>query len=191
MKKKIIYIAAIIICLSIITGGTYAYFTGEATARNVITSGSVEVSVVEQQLTDGALQPYPEQPIPVMPGTEVSKIVSARSEAQKAWVRMAFAVSIYDAAGEKVDISEEELESMILIAPEEAAWTERDGWWYCAEPVGHGELTPPLFESVAFSGPEMGNEFQNCTVIIDVTAQAVQQANNGQTVLDAVGWPEI
>jgi predicted ribosomally synthesized peptide with SipW-like signal peptide len=191
MKKKIIYIAAIISCLSIITGGTFAYFTGEATARNVITAGSVEVSVVEQQLTDGTLQPYPEQPIPVMPGTVVSKIVSAQSEAQKAWVRMACTISIYDAAGEKMEISEAELNSMILITPDETSWTLRDGWWYCTEPVGHGEITPPLFESVAFSGPGIGNEYQNCTVIIDVTAQAVQQAHNGQTVLDAVGWPEI
>ena len=36
----------------------------------------------------------------------------------------------------------------------------------------------------------MGNEYQRCKVIVDVTAQAVQHVNNGGTVLDAAGWPE-
>ena len=63
MKKKILYIAAIIICLSVITGGTYAYYTADGTARNVITTGGVNVKVVEQRLVDGTLHPYPNEPI--------------------------------------------------------------------------------------------------------------------------------
>ena len=35
----------------------------------------------------------------------------------------------------------------------------------------------------------MGNEYQNSTAAIDVKADAVQTANNGETALDAVGWP--
>jgi len=35
----------------------------------------------------------------------------------------------------------------------------------------------------------MGNEYQNCTVSVDVSAQAVQVANNGADVLEAKGWP--
>ena len=59
MKKKVLYIAIVVICLALITGGTYAYFTTSDTARNVITSGGIEVKVVEQQLVNGTLQPYP------------------------------------------------------------------------------------------------------------------------------------
>ena len=36
----------------------------------------------------------------------------------------------------------------------------------------------------------MGNEYQNATATVDVLAQAVQTANNGESVMEAQGWPE-
>lgn len=190
MKKKILYIAAIIICLSIITGGTLAYYTTSDTARNVITSGGVEVKVVEQQLVDGALQPYPNQPIPVMPATTVSKIVSVQSMEQAAWVRMNYTLTVYDANGKEMNVPADELAKVIVINPDTTNWTFKDGWWYYNTAVASGEMTTPLFEEVVFSGPNMDNKYQLCTVVIDVTAQAVQKANNGDTVMEALGWPE-
>lgn len=189
MKKKILLLAAIVVCLSLITGGTLAYYTGSDTARNVITSAGVEVKVVEQQLVEGVLQPYPSEPIPVMPATTVSKIVSAQSAQEAAWIRMNYTLTVYDRDDEEMDIPAKELEKVIGIAPDTANWTEKDGWWYCSSPAGAGEMTKPLFEEVAFSGPDMDNKYQGCTVVIDVTAQAVQKANNGATVMEAVGWP--
>ena len=189
MKKKILYIAAIVICLSLSTGGTYAYFTTSDTARNVITSGGIEVKVVEQQLVNGTLQPYPSQPIPVMPATTVSKIVSVQSTEQAAWVRMNYPLTVYDADGKKMEIPADELAKVIVIASDTANWTLKDGWWYYNTAVKGGETTKPLFEEVEFSGPHMDNKYQLCTVVIDVTAQAVQQANNGATVWEALGWP--
>lgn len=190
MKKKILYIAAIIICLSLITGGTYAYYTTSDTARNVITSGGVEVAVVEQQLVNGTLQPYPSQPIPVMPATKVSKIVSVQSTKQAAWVRMNYTLTVFDADGNKMDIPADELAQVIVIVPKTTDWTQKDGWWYYNTAIASGETTKPLFEEVVFSGPNMDNKYQLCTVVIDVTAQAVQKANNKETVLEALGWPE-
>jgi len=189
MKKKILYIAAIVICLSLITGGTYAYFTTADTARNVITSGGIEVKVVEQQLVNGTLQPYPSQPIPVMPATTVSKIVSVQSSEQAAWLRMNFTLTVYDAEGKEMEIPADELEKVIVIEVDATNWTLKDGWWYYNTAVKGGETTKPLFEEVEFSGPHMDNKYQLCTVVIDVTAQAVQQANNGATVWKALGWP--
>ena len=190
MKKKLFYIAVIVICLSLITGGTYAYFTTSDTARNVITSGGVEITVVEQQLVNGTLQPYPSQPIPVMPTTKVSKIVSVQSTKQAAWVRMNYTLTVYDVDGKKMDIPADDLAKVIVIETDATNWTLKDGWWYYNTAVGSGDMTKPLFEEVEFSGPNMDNKYQNCTVLIDVTAQAVQKANNKETVLEALGWPE-
>lgn len=190
MKKKILYIAAILICLSIITSGTLAYFTTEDTARNVITAGGVEVKVVEQQLVDGSLQPYPSQPIRIMPGSIVSKVVSAQSVEQAAWVRMNYTVTVYDAEGQQMQIPAAQLEKVIVITPDDTNWMLRDGWWYYSTAIKAGETTKPLFETVSFSATNMGNEYQGCTVEIDITTQAVQQANNGATVTEAAGWPE-
>ena len=189
MKKKVLYIAIVVICLALITGGTYAYFTTSDTARNVITSGGIEVKVVEQQLVNGTLQPYPNQPIQVMPATTVSKIVSVQSTEQAAWVRMNFTLTVYDAEGKEMEIPADELAEGIVIDPDATNWTQKDGWWYYNTAVKGGETTKPLFEEVEFSGPHMDNKYQLCTVVIDVTAQAVQQANNGATVWEALGWP--
>lgn len=190
MKKKVLYIAAILVCLSIISTGTYAYFTTADTARNVITSGGIKVKVVERQLVNGTLQPYLNQPIPVMPATTVSKIVSVQSTEQAVWVRMNYTVTVYDADGNKMEVPAEELNRVIGIDPDTTNWTQKDGWWYYHTAIKSSKTTTPLFEEVVFSGPNMDNKYQNCTVEIVVTAQGVQQANNGSTVMESLGWPE-
>lgn len=189
MKKRIVYIAALVVMLSLFTGGTLAYFTAEDTVRNEITAGAVKAEVAEYTLTEGGLLPYPQQAIQVMPGQRVSKIVTARSLEQPAWIRMAYEITVYDAQGQVMDISDRELETVIGFEGRDAGWTCADGWWYYAEAVGKGDSTQPLFDTVTFSAADMGNEYQECTVQIQVTVQAVQKANNGETVFDAAGWP--
>ena len=84
----------------------------------------------------------------------------------------------------------DELAKVIVIDPDATNWTLKDGWWYYNTAIKSGEMTKPLFEEVVFSGPDMDNKYQNCTVMIDVNAQAVQTVNNGETVWEALGWPE-
>lgn len=189
MKKKIFAMAVVLICVSILASTTLAYFTDMGTARNVITSGGIAIEVVEQQMADGSLKPYPAEPVSIMPGTTVSKIVAAKSLQQPAWIRMCYTVTVFDADGEPMEIPAQELEKLILIAQDTDDWTLKDGWWYYSAGVSAGQSTAPLFEQVEFA-TNMGNQYQNCTVVIDVTAQAVQKANNGATVLEAAGWPE-
>lgn len=190
MKKRICALAVVAICLSVLASTTLAYFTDMGTARNVITSGGIDIEVVEQQMVNGTLQPFPSEPIPVMPATTVSKIVSVQNLEQPAWIRAAYTITVYDADDKVLDVPTEELNRVIIITPDAANWTYKDGWWYFNTTAKTGETTKPLFEEVVFSGPDMDNKYQNCTVVIDVTAQAVQQANNSGTVLDALGWPE-
>lgn len=61
--------------------GTLAYFTSENTAHNVITSGGVNIEVVEKtQGKDGVLVDFPKEGVRgVMPGSDVSKIVSVKN----------------------------------------------------------------------------------------------------------------
>ena len=190
MRKKIFATAVVLICLSILATTTLAYFTDKDTARNVITSGGISVEVVEQRLVDGTPAPYTGEPVPIMPGTAVSWIVSVSNLEQAAWIRMSYTVTVLDPQGNEMSVPAEELAKMILIPEDDTAWTEKDGWWYYGQAVDTAGVTAPLFSQVEFSGPDMGNEYQNCAVVIRCDAQAVQQANNGETVLDAAGWPE-
>ena len=190
MKKRLACCAMLCILLSLVMNSTLAYFTAENTARNVIASGSVTVEVVEKQVVGGTLENYPDTPISIMPGSQVSKIVSAKNLDEPAWLRMAYTVTIQDANGKTVELSAEQRDKIIIIDADTANWTYKSGWWYYNKALATGEETKPLFTQVVFSGSEMGNAYQNCTVMIDVTAQAVQKAHNGNTVMDAAGWPE-
>lgn len=189
MKKKILAMAVVLICASILASTTLAYFTDIGTARNVITSGGIAVEVVEQQLIGGSLRPYPAEPITVMPGGTVSKIVSVSSLAQAAWIRADYTVTVFDSKGKEMEVPAEELTKLVVIQPDTANWVLKNGWWYYTKTVSGGSSTKPLFEQVHFNGPDMGNEYQNCTIVIDVHAQAVQAAHNGSSVAQAVGWP--
>ncbi len=185
MKKKILLVAAIVICLTIAVSGTLAYFTFEDTAHNVITSGGVSIEVVEKRKgTDGAEIAFPTDGIKgVMPGTEVSKIVSVKNNGNsEAWVRVKVNATIKSAKDEG------ELPSDVMTYEIGKGWDEKDGYYYYQDKVPAGESTSILFDTVKFD-PEMGNEYQNCRANIVISAQAVQTANNGTTVMDAQGWP--
>ena len=48
MKKRIFLYAIVGICLSVAISGTLAYFTDEEVAHNIITSGGVNIEVIEK-----------------------------------------------------------------------------------------------------------------------------------------------
>lgn len=81
-------------------------------------------------------------------------------------------------------------------------WVYKDGYYYFENIVpavdedGNQSATDVLFHKVYFA-PEMDNAYQNCTVYINVEAEAVQSAHNPEPaegvkpdVLAAQGWPE-
>lgn len=185
MKKKILLAAAVVICLTIAVSGTLAYFTFEDTAHNVITSGGVSIEVVEKtKSTDGAeLEDFPKEGITgVMPGTEVSKIVSVKNTGNsEAWVRVKVNATIKSA-------EDKDLHSDVMTYTVSGDWTKEGDYYYYNNKVPAGESTSILFDTVKFA-PKMGNEYQNCRANIVISAQAVQTANNGTTVMDAQGWP--
>ena len=193
MKKKIILVAAVAICAAILASGTIAYFTAEDEVHNVITSDAVDIQIEEWQETDEGLVPYPKKdPIEVMPGVTVSKIATVKNMEAEAYIRAKFEVVIIDANGDVMQISPETLASIITLTMNGEDWIRKDGdseWWYYADSVATGASTEAFFTEVVFDGPNMTNEYQNCTVEVIVDAQAVQTENNGDSAIEAAGWP--
>ena len=193
MKKKILLLCALLICSTCVVSGTIAYYTDQDTAHNVITSGGVHIDIEEWQEVGDEWIPYPkDEPIAVMPATTVSKIVTVRNQDAKSYIRAQFTVTVKDADDQVMELDQETLESIISIVPNNEYWLTAqtdDGWYYYKDAVDTDKVTDPLFREVVFSGVNMTNEYQNCTVEIDVDAQAVQTANNGNSVLEAAGWP--
>ena len=181
MKKKILLVTAVVICLAIAATGTLAYFTAEDMAHNVITTGGVEIAV-QEWADEGKTKPF-ENLTGVMPNTTVTKIAEIKNTgASDAWVRVKVEKNIKLQGEGKPDTS------LVELTLNTADWTEKDGYYYYTKVLKPGEVTAPIFTAVTFK-PDMGNEYQNATATVDVTAQAVQTANNGATVMDAQGWP--
>lgn len=204
--KKVFAAAVVAVCLSLGAAGTLAYFTDEETAHNVVTSGGVDIEIVEKTLLNNEEYDFPEGGIEgVMPGAEVSKIVSVKNVGPaEAWVRVKvdrgllkkgtaekMPLAIESAGGDaadgagKVDLLSFEVKE---------GWIDGgDGWFYWSEPVAPGESTGVLFDKVLFA-KLMPNAYQGCTARVDVLAQAVQTANNPASasgVTSVQGWPAV
>ena len=50
MKNKLLVLGAMVCLIAILAAGTLAYFTTNAVTHNVITSGEIDISIVEKVL---------------------------------------------------------------------------------------------------------------------------------------------
>lgn len=187
MKKRVMSAALVAIFFSFMAYGTGAFFSTEEKVHNVITTGGIDIELEEWSKTEsGELVPF-ENINGVMPGKEVSKIVQIKNTgASDAYIRVSVNKEILLASGnsESIDLN------LIKLQLNTEDWTElEDGFYYYNDVLKAGDTTSPLFTSVIFD-KSMGNLYQNCTVNIDVQAQATQVANNGTNVFEAKGWPE-
>ena len=188
MKRKILVCALIIGVLAVSALGTLAYFTSEDTATNVVTAGNVKIELKENALSEDGetLVPFENDQIGIMPGTEVSKIVTVKNTGdQPAFIRIKLAKNII-LAEDKTDETDLSLITCDLNLKD---WTEKDGWYYYNAALPAGEETIPLFTKVKFAD-HMSNMYQNSKAEIKIDAKAVQSANNGDSAIDAAGWPE-
>jgi len=189
MKRRFAYCAILCMLAALLAHSTVAYYTAQTTVRNTVTSGGIDIQVVERQLDNGVLKPYPADPIEIMPGSEVSKVVSVQNLDEPAWVRMAYFVAVLDENEQERFVPAAEISRVMTLDTNTAKWTYKDGWWYYADALTTGAESTPLFTEVTFSAAEMGDDYQNGAIRIDVVAQAVQKVHNGDTVMDAAGWP--
>lgn len=185
MKKRMLTAALALCCLAVLATGTLAYFTAEETAQNVITMGALKMDLVELN-EDG--QPWKDVEN-IVPGMEVTKEAFVKNTGTvDFYTRVMITKRYVNEQGEELPDLDTDLVELDLGEDWELG---EDGFYYYKykKPVAPGEKTEPLFTTVTFS-TKMGNEYQNVKVIIDLDAQAVQSRNNGDSALEATGWPE-
>lgn len=192
MRKKLLGVSLIIILLSLAAYGTWAYFAGEARTTNVITTGTIDITLVETTTdADGNQVAFPTTGITgVMPGQSVDKLVTVDNVGTgESWIRASVVSRIVSVDKEALPLTLEyaDGESVLSFDINDAKWTEKDGYYYYTDPVKANDSTEQLFSQVTFN-KAMGNEYQGCTAFVDVVVQAVQVKNNGETVFDAMGW---
>ena len=116
MKKKSLICVTIMMCIAMAAQGTIAYTTRQETARNVITSGSVVVEILQQEEGSDAWQPYEAEDLAVKPSSTISKCVAVESKQEAAWVRAKCAITFTDAQGAQMNLDEQTLETLVAVA---------------------------------------------------------------------------
>ena len=188
MTRKLLLLSVMVICIAIAAAGTLAFFNGDATAHNVITTGKVAIKVDEYAQYDAAdtakREEFTNNQTGIMPGTTVDKIVVVSGEdgTADAWVRVKFVTKVTSADGTELNANKIQLNTG-------ANWIDgKDGWFYYNAPVKANQEAAPALLSVQFDAT-MDNTYQGATATVDVLAQAVQCANNGTSAQTASGWP--
>lgn len=184
MKRKILCLSVIAIMLAILAAGTIAYFTAEGRARNVITTGSVEIELKEWA-DENKTEPFKNLE-GVMPNTTVTKIAEIKNIGKSdAWIRVKIQKSIELKYEGNPDTD------LVELNLNDTDWITDGEYYYYKNALKPGETTTPIFTSVTFKAA-MGNEYQDAKATVDVYAQAVQTANNPATdgdVKTVKGWP--
>ena len=195
-RKKIASLAMVIALFAIAAAGTLAYYNDSVVAHNIITSSAVDITLNDLTEQSGVLVDFPEGGISgVMPSATISKVVSVTNEAADAWVRIRLEERIVSREGGALPlVLGDGTPAYTLNFTDTDSWHHgTDGHRYYTMPVGYRETTEVLFDGVTFS-PKLGNDYQGCTVYIDVIAEAVQFANNplpdSGRLEDIPGWPE-
>lgn len=181
MKRKLLILSVLAICIATLTTGTLAFFTSEGRAHNVITTGGVKIAV-QEWADEGKQTPFTDLN-GVMPGVPVTKIAEIKNTgASDAWIRVKVDKNIQRQDGGEPDAD------LVGLELNTTDWAENGGYYYYKNALKPGEVTKPIFTAVTFNAA-MGNEYQNATASVDVFAQAVQTANNGASAMTANGWP--
>ncbi len=189
-RKKLAVAAILVLILALSAMGMWAAFTAEGRATNIITTGTVDLTLTEE----GSGTPIQDENgvtiglkyDNVMPGDVVSKKpIVTNTGTGDFYTRVKAEISAKSASGADLDTS------AVTIKLNDG-WVEKDGWYYYTEAVAPEAQVSP-FQDVNFSS-SMGNEYQSATVTITLQAQAVQTANNpipeGGSVTSVTGWPE-
>lgn len=187
MKKqaRVGIVAAMMLLLT--AWGSLAYYVANETAHNVISTGGLDVELVESAINEnGRIIPF-QNLNNLLPGETVSKIPQVRNLGKySAYIRAKVRSAATLADGTKVDVPA----NLVGVNYDQANWKhDEDGYFYYNEALKEAELSKELFDTVTIA-PELGNIYKDATFAITVSVEAVQAANNGTSAITATGWPE-
>lgn len=179
-KSKLLLVALAAILVTVLTQPTLAYYAYLGKATNVITSGDVQLKIIEKT-ADGT--DFPTQGVSVVPGDIVSKRVTVENVcSQPFYLRVQLVRSTTNQA-----LSPEEC---MKIDVDTVHWTYRDGYYYYNRILQPAEITPALFTEVEIVGDKVDRTHSGSVLNLTVNAYAVQSANNhADHPWDAAGWP--
>lgn len=199
MKKKIALIAAVALLLGVAGYGTWAALNATATAKNVITMGTVEIGLRDEIQKAGvdveeAWEKFPDT-LDIKPDDEVVKRVFIKNLGDSdCYVRLKLRMQITPPEGKEDQVDPDDVK---ITFPEGQDWTlDEDGYMRYNKILTPGsETAEPLLCNIFFDGKQMSNEYLGAKFDVLNIAQAVQSKNNtydpaNESVLKVQGWPD-
>ena len=185
-QTRVVGVVAIV-ALMLTIWGSLAYYVANETTHNVISTGGINVELIESTVSEnGQTMPFTNLEN-LLPGQTVSKIPQVKNLGKApAYIRAKVDVSATLADGAVVEVPS----GLVDANYNKAKWTlSEDGYLYYGEALEEAAITEKLFDTVTLA-PELGNIYKDATFAMTVTAEAVQAANNGTSAITATGWPE-
>lgn len=197
-RRKILVTIMGLLAISLFAVGTFAFFNESFFVTNVITTDKIDIALHEsfdgKDLTfDGGdtaanTVNYSSN---VMPDTNVKKEVKVENKGGDAYVRIKIEKVVTLADG-TVKTSTPYVKTVygngaLTAEYNTDSWEYKDGWYYSKKAMENGDIEP-IISGVAFD-KAMPNEYQGCKVEIKITAEATQVRGNGDSAVNAKGWP--
>ncbi|MGN0485453.1 MAG: SipW-dependent-type signal peptide-containing protein [Lachnospiraceae bacterium] len=179
VTKKNVTLAALAaaVVVAIGAGGTFAYFTDQADAKNTITTGKVDIRL-DEPLFDQATENR--TMTGVMPGQEITKdpTITVAEDSNSVYLRAAITIEgLSQMNDDATDATyQEELENALQPSLRENGWEKSsDGYYYLSESKKAG-ASVPIFTT--FTIPKTwNNQIAGKTFTIKVQAEAIQSEN--------------
>ena len=179
-KFRLLLIALAAIVVTVLTQPTLAFYTKLGVATNVVTSGGVQLKIIEKT-ADGS--DFPTEGVTVIPGDVVSKRVSVQNVCDQPFYLRLKLVS----SSTNEELTPEECMKLDI---DTVHWTYLDGYYYYNTILNPTETTPALFTQVEIVGSKIDQSHTGSLLRLVVNAYAVQSANNpAEHPWDASGWP--
>lgn len=194
-RRRLLATGLLLLALAAVAG-TVAFTTQTQTAENVISFGNLKMAIHETQLNSaGGEDPVPNGHEVEAASGKASRIVRVQNVGSSDMYVRARPVMTVERADDG-SVSDDELRAVVSFGMDQTgAWRDGgDGWWYYSQPVeastdGQGQVTDPLMESVEFVGDFYRVVGPGGRFVFTVEAQAVQVEHNGESALEAQGWP--
>lgn len=202
-RRKAVLIAALAVVALVGAGLTTAFTVREANANNVIAFGSVCMQTIQQEeRPDGSLVDVPADCEVKASSGLASRIVTFQNVgASDMYVRARPVMHAESGTGEDRGDAASVTEFQMGSSSDWVKKNPDDGWYYyvggekdglvaaATNGSGAGETTEPLMEGVEFVGDFYDVVGPGGKFVFTVEAQAVQADNNGESALEATGWP--
>lgn len=196
-KSKWLAVFGAISVLALLSTGTFAYFTTQAEVENSLTTGTVSLKVRQQDANGDEITEDSEKATVIPGDTAVYSAFVENTGSEPVYLRVKLVTEV--SGGRTAELTSEQKECLEP-AINTTDWELKDDGYYYYKSIlqpGEDEATEPLFTSVHFNGPKMGNEYLGSRLTLRVHAYGVQSDNNGTLsgndaadISDQISWPE-